>query len=645
NIDTNYPVIVANQTTGIEVKNLNLNIFSSYVTATNVGPSPVFSKICTDTNHASAIITNVNQMTAIGMHNLTCTITKENGLSRSVNISIEIFNREYVYNYNGYYSTFVAPKTGYYNLEAWGASGGNSVGNDSNACPVGTSYGSGCGGGGSYAQGAILLNQGETIYVYVGSRGKDGIVSGIAPGGYNGGGNGEYDHSDNEAGGGGGGATDFRLVSGSWNYSTGLRSRIMVAAGGGGASDIYPGGPGGALSSVVTRFSPPATQTSGNAFGIGQNAIYHTANIESGGGGGGYYGGYSYASDPANNGSYGHTGTGGSSFISGCVGCNAVNSSGVHTGNSTHYSGKVFTNIIMKSGLEEMPVQMGPGTTVGNHGNGFAKITYLGNNSLGIGENVEYVHNGSTQTFVSPVTGKYKLEVWGASGGGYTSSYATNGGRGGYSVGTVNLNVGTILYIYAGGEGGYNNTNGGFNGGGNSKSYGGSGGGASDIRIGTDSLYSRVIVAGGGGGAGYTTRIGGYGGGTYGGDGDPGTATPGGGGTSTSGGTTGSTGVIGVFGGAQDRSSGAGGGGGGGWYGGGSGMSSGSDSGGGGGSGYVYTSATASQCPSGCLLVPSYYLSGASTYRGNTTFLSPEGNNAVGHTGNGYVRITLISQS
>ena len=34
---------------------------------------------------------------------------------------------------------------------------------------------------------------------------------------------------------------------------------------------------------------------------------------------------------------------------------------------------------------------------------------------------------------------------------------------------------------------------------GSSKHAGGTGGGASDIRIGSDSLYSRVIVAGGGG--------------------------------------------------------------------------------------------------------------------------------------------------
>lgn len=45
----------------------------------------------------------------------------------------------------------------------------------------------------------------------------------------------------------------------------------------------------------------------------------------------------------------------------------------------------------------------------------------------------------------------------------------------------------------------------GFNGGGEGKigngggSMSGGGGGASDIRIGTDSLYARIIVAGGGG--------------------------------------------------------------------------------------------------------------------------------------------------
>ena len=66
--------------------------------------------------------------------------------------------------------------------------------------------------------------------------------------------------------------------------------------------------------------------------------------------------------------------------------------------------------------------------------------------------------------------------------------------------------------------------------------------------------------------------------------------------------------------------------GGGGWYGGGG---SGYAGGGGGGSGYVYTSSTASQYPSGCLLNSSYYLTNAST-TGNS------------RSGNGYATITLV---
>jgi len=63
----------------------------------------------------------------------------------------------------------------------------------------------------------------------------------------------------------------------------------------------------------------------------------------------------------------------------------------------------------------------------------------------------------------------------------------------------------------------------------------------------------------------------------------------------------------------------------------------------GGGSGYVYTSSTAGNYPSGCLLNSSYYLTNASTVAGNTTFTSPKGGTEAGHSGNGYARITLVS--
>lgn len=66
-------------------------------------------------------------------------------------------------------------------------------------------------------------------------------------------------------------------------------------------------------------------------------------------------------------------------------------------------------------------------------------------------------------------------------------------------------------------------------------------------------------------------------------------------------------------------------GGGGGWYGG----TGSNGSGGSGGSGYVYTAATASQYPSGCLLNSSYYLTDASTTAGQWS-------------GNGKATITLV---
>ena len=61
-----------------------------------------------------------------------------------------------------------------------------------------------------------------------------------------------------------------------------------------------------------------------------------------------------------------------------------------------------------------------------------------------------------------------------------------------------------------------------------------------------------------------------------------------------------------------------------------------------GGSGYVYTSSTASNYPSGCLLNSSYYLNNAETKAGNTSFSSTSGGTETGHSGNGYARITVI---
>lgn len=268
-------------------------------------------------------------------------------------------------------------------------------------------------------------------------------------------------------------------------------------------------------------------------------------------------------------------------------------------------------------------------------------------------------YSGNYKTVTLP-RGTFKLECWGAQGGSYSTTYY--GGKGGYSVGTIELMEDTVFYLYAGGKGTDGTTSGTFAGGwnGGGQAYTGSatydmsaGGGGSDIRIGSTSLYSRVIVAGGGGGAGsYSSSYrltGGSGGGTSGvagsqqstsyKAGQPGTATAAG--ISYYGTNADSTSyfTLAAFGtGGAAKSSSYCSGGGGGWYGGGGARRA----AGGGGSGYVYTSSTASNYPSGCTLNSAYYLTNASTATGASSFTDYSGSTVTGHSGNGACRITVV---
>lgn len=234
----------------------------------------------------------------------------------------------------------------------------------------------------------------------------------------------------------------------------------------------------------------------------------------------------------------------------------------------------------------------------------------------------------------------------------YGSPTSYRGGKGGYSIGILTLKNPSTLYIRSGGQGSSNNTtsgdvtvSGGFNGGGNSKTgyyqdaftAGGGGGRASDVRLDSDDLYARVIVAGGGGGAAGINDSSKYGGGVSGGSPVSGYAA-----SATAAGTNGSFGKGGNHTASFNykyRSRGGGGGC----------VTSSSNSNAntirgsnGGGSGYVYTSSTASNYPSGCKLNSTHYLTNAATYAGNKSFASPSGGNKTGHSGNGYVRITVI---
>lgn len=269
---------------------------------------------------------------------------------------------------------------------------------------------------------------------------------------------------------------------------------------------------------------------------------------------------------------------------------------------------------------------------------------------------LDFSYTGSVQEITLP-KGTYRLECWGAQGGDANATYAL-GGRGGFASGVIKLIKETKIFVYVGQSGPVPASVGisqpAFNGGG----YGNtssttstyrvsSGGGASDIRIGTDSLFARVIVAGAGGGSGYASTSqhcnGGVGGGETGGDGEKYSTyvNQGYGGTQTEGGGNGyaTTDNYGSFGqGGNDvTASKAGGGGGGGWYGGGA--SDGYFCGAGGGSGFVWTGLNA---PDGYLLTEEHLLTDTQNIAGDTAFAAPDGTEETGHSGDGFVRITAL---
>ena len=265
--------------------------------------------------------------------------------------------------------TFTAPLNTTYKIECWGAEGAKNDGAYSL---------------GAYTNGYIEIPINFQLYIYIGQKGQGLLPNFEYPqdGTFNGGGGFLFPCADKNNG-QGGGATDIRLQSGDWNNFTSLKSRIMVAAGGG---NIIAGGffgsYGGTLSSpnFTNEYVPSdhtsaaqgATQTSGYKFGIGQDGARS-------GGGGGYYGGCAIVYDEQNK--KGIRGAGGSSFISGYSGCDAIAESStedniIHTGQPNHYSGKVFTNPVMIAGNATMP-KPGGGTETGHSGDGYAIISWI----------------------------------------------------------------------------------------------------------------------------------------------------------------------------------------------------------------------------------------------------------------------------
>ena len=125
----------------------------------------------------------------------------------------------------------------------------------------------------------------------------------------------------------------------------------------------------------------------------------------------------------------------------------------------------------------------------------------------------DFSYTGGIQRLIIPVTGLYKLEIWGCIGASNDSEISPPG-KGGYSVGYKVLTAGDVLYIGGGGNeimyssygmvtfngGGYGREHAGHGGGGDSTGGGWYGGGAGYCGYNQDELAG---VSGGGGGSGY----------------------------------------------------------------------------------------------------------------------------------------------
>ncbi|MDR2481787.1 MAG: InlB B-repeat-containing protein [Spirochaetaceae bacterium] len=319
------------------------------------------------------------------------------------NASIETANPEEPW--NGGFQEVTINETGTYCIELWGAQGGPGI--NTGATEV-------AGGKGGYTKGNIELEAGTKLYFYIGGARVPGKPN-SASGSYNGGGSGINDPASNV--GAGGGATDVRMVRASTDepsdHPASLASRIMVAAGGGGASSnavalggstdgkAWAGGeaggetgekgkgnskPNGGNQTAGGTATGTGTYGGGNgAFGKGGSVNYNTSTHQdwrfetAGGGGAGWFGGGSGTHDGDNS-----SGAGGSSYISGHNGCTGTSNpngftakSGSGIEKSKSYTGLFFTGTQIINGKTSMPKPDGPGNETGHEGPGAAKITKL----------------------------------------------------------------------------------------------------------------------------------------------------------------------------------------------------------------------------------------------------------------------------
>ena len=290
-------------------------------------------------------------------------------LNKKVKCNLYFYSGQTVFDfdYTGTEQTFVAPVSGTYKLETWGAQGGN-YSNENH------------GGYGGYSVGIIYLKINSGIYINIGGLGdseKEKLTDytdfKIGHGGYNGGGN-SYNYYDtnnyiaNCCSSAGGGATHIASKSGVLHLLENFKDNILIVSGGGGGALNYnnsfyyaTGGAGGgyiggySIGKLMNSSPLPGTQNSGSNFG---NSITTEGYWNISGGGGGYYGGFSLDASG---------GSGGSGYIG-----NSLLKDKVMYCYNCEESNEESTKTISTTCSEETPT-----SDCAKKGNGYARITLV----------------------------------------------------------------------------------------------------------------------------------------------------------------------------------------------------------------------------------------------------------------------------
>ena len=288
----------------------------------------------------------------------------------------QIVDSTYDFTYTGKIQP-ITLKPGVYKLEVWGAQGGDSyVLGDSNYR----------GGYGGYSQGEITLNEETTLYVVVGGSGSRCVCKTSQNccgenGGFNGGGKSLQYTGGNTYYGSGGGATHIATKTGELSsLSDSLSDVLIVAGGGGGASNWlgdstsgynHLGGNAGGYVGMIGTYSRTdrsntctggsqtaagtGNYTTGNGFGLGG---YAQSLYGPGSGAGLFGGGDSETSSCGGSGYVGNNLLKNKSMY--CYECSTSNDSNMLTKSGTEVSSDAITNHAKK-------------------GNGYARITLISN--------------------------------------------------------------------------------------------------------------------------------------------------------------------------------------------------------------------------------------------------------------------------